>query len=300
MPESGASQPTRRELSGALVRAGDVLLWCFGALLYPAASLVVIAWKRELPRRVPSLGFLVRGTRFRGARFLTADWIGQHFRLVERNAPWLSLSFEETSDFCATSLQSRQLVQIPRDPPSVACHRIVTRFYTVEGSARARLSDVRTALLAAGWGRPDLDPFSRAERASQQREWVRTISWQPTPGFDTPGGLHDSAPFGASPISMHMQVDWSEHGTLGDITFPFQRVGVERSRKPSALYEPIEMGQARVGDSRPGRRSSAQADRARTSEIAITIDVEYYKNMNVNRRPGWIPKRMIPVIQSRL
>jgi hypothetical protein len=300
MPESAASSPTTSTATGgALIRACDVVLSVVGLLLYPASALVVFARTRDFPRRAPNLGFLVRGARFRSKRCLAAGWMSQHFRLVEENAPWLSLSFELTSDFCVTSLQSRQFPIL--DPPAIACHRIVTRSYIVEGSARGRLGGLRSALLAVGWGRPDLDPFGHAERESHQRECVRTISWQPAPGFDTPGGLESTSPFGASPISrhMHMQVDWSELGPLGDIAFPFHSIGTEKSGRPSALYRPLEMSQSRVADSRPHRSSPAQADSAPTSEIAVTIDVEYYQNPNVNHRPGWIPKRVIPVMRSR-
>jgi hypothetical protein len=242
--------------------------------------------------RVPSLAWFTRTRRFDELRGTTINWMNHHFELIERNAPWMSLAGQEVADLCVTSVESRQ-GQIPRDPPSVQCQRTVQKIYGVDGPLPERLTGLGPALYAAGWGAM-AGPGTVGEMSDlgQRRPPVHIQAWRPVPGFGLPARLEKMPPARQWPSWrwLRMDIDWAEGGHLSGLTPG--AASIERPRRHPALRRSLEYtAHSQESDPAANAFSGCQHEH----EIAIQIQFTYYSNSNVNRPPGYMVKRLLPV-----
>jgi hypothetical protein len=258
------------------------------ALLSPVGLAVAVLYVANAfsPRRVPHLGRFIRSADFGQLQSAAKTWADQNFELIESGAPWLDRAGCWVLDRCETGLESRAL-SIPRDPPTLTCDREVTVVYGLDGELDARLAELAAVLGRAGWGdrQGDTTVPLRDLGHSQPPAW--SIHWSPVAGFGLPATLETMPP--PEQVRLEMGMGWISRGEPGDLETTRAGGRPGDPRAATATYQPVEVGGSDVGD---------LADRALARHqhaIAIRIGIGYYRNWNVNARPGRPRKRLLPV-----
>jgi hypothetical protein len=251
----------------------------------PVAVLYVVIVSS--PRRVPDLGRFTRSAGFGQLQSAAATWADQNFDLIEGGAPWLDRAGRWVLDRCETGLESRPLC-IPRDPPRLICDRDVTAVYGFDGNLDARLAELAAVLGRAGWGDHQGDTTVPRHDLGRRPPPAWPIDWSPVPGFGLPAVLATMPP--PEQVRLEMGIGWISRGKPTAELVTTRASG--RSGDPraaTATYQPVDVGGSDVGD---------LADRALARHqhaIAIRISTGYYRNWNVNARPGRPRKKLLPV-----
>lgn len=250
-------------------------------------------------RWVPSLAWLTHTPGFLRLHRTMTGWMNENFEHIEHKAGWLELTREEVTDSCATSLASRQW-QIPRDPPSVKCERMARRVYGVDGVLSERLDELASALFAVGWGyMVSEDALGMLQGLAERHSPVHVDIWRPVPGFDLPARLEKMPPARAWPSTgwLGMDIEWTTEGPLSNLTpSRLGRWGMRPERRRSPLYWPLERT---VTPHKPSPVTATSRQSRHKHEIGITITFTYYNNTNPNWIRGFIPRRLLPIIEAR-
>lgn len=253
-------------------------------------------------RWVPSLGVFTHSPGFFRLRRAVIEWVDEHFERIERDADWLNPIRQETMDACVTSLATGAL-QIASDPPTVTCHRAIRRFYGVDGILPERLASLASALFAAGWGYlVKQDTLGELKNLGEQHPPVTVNTWLPVPGFTVPPILRALRPLRKYPLwhMLNMDIHWAASSRLAGLTppgggylGPAAYLGPARRRSPLYRFFEDTTGQA----TSPAR--STPTPTQHEHELAITINLTYYSNTNPNWIRGFIPRRLLPIIEAR-
>ena len=235
------------------------------------------------PRRVPDLARFVRSAEFGQLQGAAAAWLDQAWELINAGTPWLDRVGGQVFDRCETSLQTRAF-SIPRDPPSLTCERGITVVYGLDGSLGGRLAELAAVLRAAGWGNtrstvPDLG----------RRPAIWGVSWSPGTGVPLPAMLETKPPEHRFPLHPCMRIGWVSRGEwLGQMSLsPAGPPAV------TATYRPVE-----ITETDP-EQLAAQALTRHEHAIAISVQLPYYQNANVNAQPYRLRRKVLPAWESR-
>jgi hypothetical protein len=265
----------RRMRSGATA----ALWWPVGMAVAALYVAVMVS-----PRRVPDLARFARSAEFGELQRAAAAWLDQNRELIDRSTPWLDRIGAQVFDRCETSLETRGL-KFPRDPPGLTCSRNLTIVYGLDGSLSGPLAELVAVVRAAGWGDT---VFTRPDPGDKPPIWGG--SWSPGAGIPLPSVLQTMPPQHRFPLEgfLHMRVGWVSRGEwLGQMSLP--------SAGPlaaTATYRPVE-----ISGTDP-EELAGQALAQHEHAIAISIEVPYYVDANVNAKPGRLRKRLLPACMN--
>ena len=261
-------------------------------LLWPAGAVLDRAWAASAswPRRVPDLDRFTRRAYFRRLHASAAAWADGNFERIEQRLPWLDRAGRYVRDRCETDLTSNPF-SFPRDPPRVTCRRESTVVYGFDGSLRGSLTQVADGVRAAGWGEWRGEPEAAVPDMAGRTPPVWPLAWAPVPGFALPDGLETMPPDRRFPVEswLRMGIGWASRGEAADLVTTRETSRTGDPRAATATYRPVNI----AGDDT--RQLTAHAMARHEHALAIRVDITYYKNPNVNARPGRMRKKMFPV-----
>jgi hypothetical protein len=253
-------------------------------------------------RRQPNLRRLARRRSFQQLRAVSAQWLEQHFELIEASAPGFERVGTERWDWCRGAARWRGLA--PGFPASAGCGRSMTVVYGFDGPLMERLDELGEALLTAGWGRlknerADGGPIRQFWVALTGQELVERVAsdssgrirrvvypgWRPNSALNRPADMEATPPWGRSPLSPRMSVSCVSCGQERRVEPADHLDGARRAPRNYLLLETSEAQQRALED---------RALAAREHAVAVQISLGYYSNPNVKARPHRIPRYWRP------
>lgn len=180
----------------------------------------------------------------------------------------------------------------PHDPAGAICTRDQAVVYGFDGDLAERLDDLSRVLQRIGWGKfgypdgwtPGIEPL-------ELRESPALFDWLPTGEHGYPPGLDTVPPRRVRPPNFSLWVRWTSRGqqtdeSTYDVGWP------EMAEVTTPVYLPLEVRGSAYMD-----RAAAQALQAHRHVALVEIQLDYYENPNVKRRPGRMPMRLRPVFR---
>jgi hypothetical protein len=260
-------------------------------LLWPVGAVLDRAWSASAswPRRVPDLARFTRRAYFRRLQPSAAAWADASFERIEQHLPWLDRAGRCVYDRCETNMTSNPF-SFPRDPPRVTCRREITVVYGFDGDLRGRLTEVADCVSTAGWGDLRGGPEAAVPDMAERAPPVWPLAWAPVPDFALPGGLETMPPERRFPLEswLRMGIGWASRSEPAELVTTRETSRSGDPRTATATYRPVEI----AGDD--SWHLAAQALARHEHVLAIRVDITYYKNANVNARPGRLRKKVLP------
>jgi hypothetical protein len=269
------------DLARRVRRGAAAALWWPAGMAVAALYVAVMA----SPRRVPDLARFIRSAEFGQLQGAAAAWLDQAWELIDAGTPWLDRVGGQVFDRCETSLQTR-VFSIPRDPPRLTCKRGITVVYGLDGSLGGRLAELAAVLRAAGWGNTRSTGLDLGRKPA-----IWDVSWSPGTGVPLPAVLETMPPERRFPLQrfLHMRIGWASRGEwLGQMP-----LGPAGPPAPAATYRPVE-----ITGTDP-EQLAAQALTRHEHAIAISVQMPYYLNANVNAQPYRLRRKVLPAWESR-